>query len=178
MQRALALALLGLTGCFQYSSVDYTLDLRSNRAEIVYRDLRGDGWEDFVSLMKSTTSDNAFREEFPRASVSREEVAPNGATLELQLDLAGSSPADLGLAPWDAATPYRFCPAFGNTITASNATYRDPDGCLVWKKGTRVLRIHATPLGPVGGDSLLPSYQKWVAEGRPDLNAAPAAPTP
>lgn len=165
------LLLLPLTGCFEYAAVDYTLDVKANRAALVYRDLRGDD-NDFATLVKDLLPGDAFHSAFPKASVSREELVVNGETLEVQVDLQGSTPSDLGLQPWSPREPYRFCPPDNLVVTTSNATYRDADDCLVWKKGTRVLRVHAVPPTPLGGESLLGQYLDWVADGRPELGAA------
>lgn len=172
MRWTLGILPLALSGCFAYTSVDYTLDVAARRVKIVYCDLRGSDRDDFVSLMKDVSTGDAFHSAFPKATVSRQEVVPNAQTLEVQVDLQGSSPADLGLQPWDKAAPYRFCPPDNLVITATNAAYRDADGCAVWMKGARVLRVHAVPPIPTEGESLLPQFQKWVADGRPDLSAA------
>lgn len=171
--RALPLLLL-LTGCLDYARVDYVIDLRSGRATITYQDLTGDGQQDFAALVTNLVPGNSFEAEFPKATVLRREVVPKDGRLDVEIELQLEDPSQAGVRAWDHKRPYRLCPPEDASFAETNATYRDADGCVIWEKGTKVLRAVAITRGPREGESLLPYFQRWEAEGRPELS--PPAP--
>ena len=61
----------------------------------------------------------------------------------------------MGLSGWDKAYPLRFCPTDQMTIVAANAHARDGLGCMLWKGGTKVLRLEMRYRSPPEGASLL-----------------------
>ena len=171
------LALLG--GCLQFGGVDYVIDLKAGTATLTWRDLRGDGADDFKQLIGPVSRDRTFAPGLDGATLVRQEPVANGETLDFVVEATFTDPAQVGLMDWDARHPTRLCPPDNVSVTESNAAYRDADGCLIWRKGTQVLRLHATAraLSPEAeAQSLLPAFQAWAAEGRPAALPAEAAP--
>lgn len=173
--RSLLLLLPLLTGCVDYVSVDYVIDLRAGKATITYQDLRGDGQDDFVTLMAKLIPEGSFEAEFPRAEVLRKEAVARDGRLDVDVELRLATPAQVGLGAWDARNPYRLCPPEDAVFVETNASYRDADGCVIWEKGARVLRAQAVQRGAHDGRSLLPEFQAWVEAGRPSLKETPKA---
>lgn len=167
--KARLLPLLLLTACVDYVSVDYVIDLRAGRATITYQDLRGEGKDDLVTLIEKLIPEGSFEAEFPRATVLRKEPVSRDGRLDVEVELALQTPSQAGLGAWDAALPYRLCPPEDAVFVETNASYRDADGCLIWRRGARVLRAQAVLRGEPGAQSLAPLYDAWVAEGRPKL---------
>lgn len=163
------LALLVLTGCVDYASVDYVIDLRAGTATITYQDLRGEGQDDLATLIEKLIPEGNFEAEFPRATVIRKEAVAREGRLDVDVELKLASPSQAGIGAWDARLPYRLCPPEDAVFVETNASFRDADGCVIWEKGARVLRAQAVVHGTVDGESLLPLFEQWVAAGRPPL---------
>ena len=185
MRRLLPLILVLTAGCVDYVSVDYVIDLRAHKATITYQDLRGDGHDDFVTLMTKLIPEGNFEADFPRATVTRKEPVVRDGRLDVDVELSLPDPGAARLGAWDEAAPYRLCPPEGAVFVQTNASWRDADGCVIWQKGTRTLRAQAVMQAVPTSGSLLGEFQHWDAAGRPDLGveqpkADPAAdqPTP
>lgn len=171
MRRLFPLTLLLATGCVDYVSVDYVIDLRAATATVTYQDLRGDGSDDFVTLMTKLIPEGNFEAEFPRATVIRKEAVARDDHLDVDVVLSLPDAGAARVGAWDASAPYRLCPPEDAVFVETNASFRDADGCAIWRKGTRVLRARAVMQSVPGNGSLLGEFQRWDAAGRPDLSA-------
>lgn len=168
MSRALLLLPL-LAGCLTYHSVDYVVDLSANKATFTYHDFTGDGQDDFDSFVENLGSGQLIAE-FPKATLLSIEPVAEGEHLDVVVALGFTDPYDVGIRPWDKRTPYRFCAPNHLVITETNADFRDPDGCAVWKRGAKILRIRAEQASSSGDPSLLSFFQSWDAAGRPPVS--------
>jgi hypothetical protein len=173
MRHLLLPVLLLTAGCVDYVSVDYVIDLRAATASVTYQDLRGDGHDDFVTLMARLIPEGTFEAEFPRATVQRKEAVAREGRLDVDVELSLPDPGAARVGAWDAAAPYRLCPPEGAVFVETNASWRDADGCAVWRKGTKVLRARAVMQAVPTNASLLGEFQSWDAAGRPTLSADP-----
>jgi len=173
MRRLLLLPLLLATGCVDYVSVDYVIDLRAGKATVTYQDLRGDGHDDFVTLVTKLIPEGNFEAEFPRATVVRKGPVAREGRLDVDVELSLPDPGAARVGAWDASAPYRLCPPEGAVFVETNASFRDADGCAIWRKGVRVLRAQAVMQTEPTNGSLLGEFQSWDAAGRPELSAEP-----
>lgn len=169
MRRAPLMFLLVLAGCVQFRSVDFVVDLNAQKATFTYRDFTGNGEDDLESFVNDVLGGGQLTAEFPKAQVQRVEPVPNGEQLDVVVELGFTDPYAVGIRPWDKRTPYRFCAPEGLVITETNADFRDPDGCAVWRKSAKVLRVHAEHPAASGDPSLLTLFQGWDAAGRPPI---------
>ena len=93
-------------------------------------------------------------------TVGAHQLVDAGTRLDGELDFTFAGPDDLRIVAYDRAHPLTWCPPDDFTVTAANATFRTPDGCLVWAAGTRVLRIELRTTRTEPATSLLPLWRK------------------
>lgn len=167
------LPLVWLAGCVEVDRVDIVVDVRERTIVLTYRDVRGDDG-DLKTLVTTLFEDGTFTSPMPRATLVSQELVPRGAGLDVDVKMTFERPSDASLHAWDARFPYRFCPPADLVVTETNATAKDDQGCVLWRKGTRTLRVTAHHARPPTSGSLLPQFQAWDAQGRPPFT--PPAP--
>lgn len=169
MNRGLLVLLLALSGCVSFREVDFVVDLAAQTATYTYRDFTGSAG-DLNEFVQDFLQGDALTSAFPAATVQSVAPVVQGEDLDVVVTLAFTDPYQVGIRPWDKRTPYRFCAPDGLVIVESNADFRDPDGCVVWKKGVKTLRVHALQSNRTDDPSLLVPFQDWDAAGRPALS--------
>jgi hypothetical protein len=178
----LAAVSLGLAGCLEVERWVLRIDLGSKRGELRFVNLGSDGSdgsgkksraeveaEDFQTLIDKFLRGDGLDHEYPRWRIEARELVEEGGQLVGIVRFAFDDPAGLGIDAYDSERPYRYCPRRGKWITASNATWRDASGCVIWPKNARALEIEETASPAPMGASLLGRYRAWkAAEPRPD----------
>lgn len=183
MRSIAAFALLALTGCYEYERVDWIIDVERGAATLRLADLRADkaqADDTLNEVLSSLMQGTAIEDRYPRARVVRKDLEPRGEHLDFVAELRFDDPAALGLERWDDRRGWRFCPSEpAMFIVESNAAWRDASGCVVWRRRSDVLRVSERMVAPASPHSLLPTWQRWDAAGRPMPAAegvTPAAP--
>lgn len=162
MKRLSPLLFLLLAGCPSFDRVEYVIDLGKKEAVFVWHDLRGSDVGDFNSILDDFVFGNQASAEFPRATVVKRRLVPDGEELDFRLDLRFENPEDIGLLSWDTANPYRFCPPDGLAVSSAAASGRDADGCVIFAAGTSVLHLEAKRVQGLHDTSMLPFYRRWA----------------
>lgn len=160
--------LAALSGCYSYTGVERVIDLQQHTATVTLRDLRGaDLKEDFSQALSGLLLQSGLHDRYPRSTLARQDFQAASDRLDFQAVLGFDAPVDVGLHAWDRGG-WRLCPSEEDlVITESNADARDAAGCVIWKKGRKVLRAVEARAAPPAGDSLLPAFVAWDAAGRP-----------
>ena len=171
------IALFLLSACLEVEGVDLVVDLREGQATATYQNFRGAGQEDLDSLL-TNIEDGSYLAIFPHASPIEQTLLEDGDTLDLLVRVGFTSTTDLGLGAWDTRRPHRYCPPPDMLITESNARYRDAEGCVIWGRGAKVLRVNMRFVRQSTEDQLLPTWQQAQAAGgaAPDTSPEPEAP--
>jgi len=158
------------------------IDLGSKRGELRLVDITSDGSdasgkksrtqvedEDFQTLIDKYLRGDGLAHEYPRWRIDARELVEESGQLVGVVRFSFDDPADMGIDAYDAKRPYRYCPRRGRWITASNAGWRDTNGCVVWPHNARQLEIEETASPVPAGSSLLGRYRAWKAgHTRPD----------
>ena len=142
--------------------------LKAHTADVTYGNWRGGDDGDLASLVLDVLPGAQLLAEFPKATITTRELVDNvdANTLDVHLTLGFAQTSDFGLLAYDDAGAYRVCAPAGMVITSSNATWRDTDGCVIWKHGASVLRLHAEHQKQSAEPSLLDKYRAWLAAGK------------
>lgn len=166
----LLVALTLSAGCYNHSGTERVIDLRGRTAMVALTDLRSDEADttgDLNSAVASLLLDTGVEARYPAARPTQKDFRVSGEALDFVVQLAFDTPSSVGVQAWDRGG-WRVCPSEPDmVISASNAAYRDGDGCVIWKRRATVLRVTETRNAPRPQTSLLGAYQVWDAAGRP-----------
>ena len=169
MSRRAAFLAIFLAGCVEFDGMGLVIDLKAGTALATWKGVRGGGEDDFAALMTQIVPGDTLLQLFPRATVVGRSVVQTGDALNVELELSFTDPSQMGVRSWNDKHPYRLCPQTGMVITAANADGRDADGCVVWRRGVKVLRADFAVQPRSQQGSLLPLHQAWVEAGRPEF---------
>jgi hypothetical protein len=186
-QRRLAMACIGavslsLAGCLEVERWVLRIDLGSKRGELRFGNVTSDGIdqsgkksraevedEDFRTLVDKFLRGDGLDHEYPRWRIEARELVEESGQLVGVVRFSFEEPGGMGIDAYDAARPYRYCPRRGRWITATNASWRDAQGCVIWPRSARQLEIEETASPAPAGASLLGRYRAWKAgQPRPD----------
>ncbi len=166
----LIIALVLSSGCYVYSGTERVIDLRARTATLALTDLRSDEADITGELNNAVAGlllDPGVEDRYPSARATQKDFRVSGEALDFVVQLAFEAPSAMGVQSWDRGG-WRVCPSEPDmVISASNAAYRDGDGCVIWKKRATVLRVTETRTGVKPQTSLLGAYKVWDAAGRP-----------
>ncbi len=163
MVRALlsSLALLVLTGCPEYESVSYRIDLQAKTIAIVARDLRSDDPtdldQDFATVAR-TVHDPSEEEGLSNIQADmREEDGELVVRWSAEFDELSA----IDVYKHDRKSPYIWCPEGGSDVEITTETGVVPKalkGCVVFGRKSKVLEftVHYDVEGSV---SLLPQFR-------------------
>ena len=167
---SMLLALALSSGCYVYSGTERVIDLRARTATLALIDLRSDEADITGELNNAVAGlllDPGVEDRYPSARATQKDFRVSGEALDFVVQLAFDAPSAMGVQAWDRGG-WRVCPSEPDmVISASNAAYRDGDGCVIWKKRATVLRVTETRTGVKPQTSLLGAYKVWDAAGRP-----------
>ena len=182
IKRGWIFALVLATGCYTHTGTERVIDLKRGTATLTLTDLRTDEADpsnELGTAANSLLAGSALEERYPAAHLSQKDFQVRGEALDFTATFTFDDPSQVGVQAWDRGG-YRLCPSEPDmVISASNASYRDDAGCVIWKKRATVLRITETRVGVSPKTSLLGAFQAWDAAGRPkpeEEAAAPASP--
>jgi hypothetical protein len=175
----IALISLGLSGCLEVERWVLRLDLGSKRGELHFINITSDGNdasgkrsrtqiedEDFQALVDKFLHGDGLDREYPRWHIEARELREDNGRLSGIVRFTFDDPSGVGVDAYDSARPYRYCPRHGKWITATNARWRDGNGCVIWPKGAQQLEVEEAASPPPAGASLLGRYRAWKA-GQP-----------
>ena len=158
------------SGCYVYTGTERVIDLRARTATLALTHLRSDEADitgDLNSAVGGLLLDTGVEGRYPSARATQKDFRVSGEALDFVVQLAFDTPSAMGVQAWDRGG-WRVCPSEPDmVISASNAAYRDTDGCVIWKKRATVLRVTETRSGVRPQTSLLGAYKVWDAAGRP-----------
>ena len=173
---------LSLSGCLEVERWVLHIDLGAKRGELRFVNIGSDGTdssgkksrtevedEDFRSFVDKFLRGDGLAHEYPRWRIEARELGEAGGKLDGIVRFSFDDPAGVGVDAYDAERPYRYCPRHGKWISASNASWRDESGCVIWPRGARQLEVEETASPSPSGASLVGRYRTWkAAEPRRD----------
>lgn len=167
MKRASLVLLPLLGGCLEFGGVDMVIDLSAGTATVTWQDFRGESEQDVLDLVEGAIEGDALLSVFPRATVVDRALVEDGDTLDVRYTLSFERPAELGVGAWTAPASHRICPPVGLVVTRANATARDADGCAIWDRRVKVLRVEMAQARGSDSPHLLGPYRAWREAGSP-----------
>jgi hypothetical protein len=144
-----------LSACPSYSGRVIVIDMRDRSAEMRWV-LRGEDASDLASIREDYIEGDALETTIPGWTVTAKRLEPAGTDLHGVIDLKWRSIGDVELS----RSPYakhqlRFCPPPEEVVVRSNAAARTASGCVLWRKGTEVLRVETATRARAEGKSML-----------------------
>ena len=158
------LAILMLSGCPDFGSMVYRIDLAAKRVTVVIRDLRTDDPDDAIADFATIVEAVADPDEdvFTDAHA---EMVEEGGELVVRWEATYSDLSTLDVYQHDRRSPYLWCVDRPHRSTVSSTTGTVPEelpGCVVFDRKTKVLEF-AVRQDVSDTASLLPQFHALKA---------------